>query len=107
MVAAFLSAITFQLGSLIVYLGFQVYRWYDRGFTDDKSKTRKLIQTDFNKVYKGPMIPLDNSYSTVIMLKFIDFLALYTCGSSVDVHNWNTSDVSLYRNFYIRPLLGG
>jgi len=35
------------------------------GFTFNPRKTRKLIQSDYNKVHKGPVIALDNSYATV------------------------------------------
>jgi len=34
-------------------------------------KTRKLIQSDYNKVYRGPIIALDNSYATILTFMFV------------------------------------
>jgi hypothetical protein len=71
MITVFFCSITYQLTSLILYLAYHLYRWFDRGFTKDKRKTRQLIQIDYNNIHKGPMIPIDNSYSNLWTLIFI------------------------------------
>jgi hypothetical protein len=76
MVTVFTCGVTYQLGVVIIYIAVNLYRWWDRGtlelwkiigsgFVSDMKNTRKLLQTDYNNVYKGPMLPLDNSYSNV------------------------------------------
>lgn len=49
-------------------------RWYDRGFTSDKSKSRKFLQVDYEELYVGSDFYLDARLAQVIAVIWATFI---------------------------------
>lgn len=88
------SAITYQIMPSLIYGLVKLYRWYDRGFQKDRRKTRKLFQEGYNKVYKGPLIQIDNSYSTVRTIFNLILIAIDIFNCGLDVFSWDACSIS-------------
>ena len=56
-------------------LGATVYglamRLYDRGFSNDGSKTKQVMQEDYEKLYTGPILNFDQTFASLIALIYV------------------------------------
>jgi len=69
-ISFFIYCFTPHIASYVMYLIIQLYRRYDRGFTNDKRRTKQVLQEDYNEVYLGPEFLIEREYSMVLTILF-------------------------------------
>ena len=108
--AFFFKAILSPVVDLIIVIFFEILRFWDRGFTCDRSKTRKKTQKSYQKLYTNEPFELDFCYADKITTIFIAMtlapvipLIFPVCFISLFVQYWKDKFIS--RLYFYKVLI--
>lgn len=73
-----INIVTPHISNLLAGILASFWRCLDRGCRCDKRKTKKVIQEDYENLYKGPQFLLEFRYSQLITVVFV--IMMYSTG---------------------------
>ena len=110
-VSCLINAITplFNFGFKVAY---GLLRCIDRGCTADMTKTKKILQDDYEKSYTGPSFQIGNRYAQLIAMTCIVLMysvaipILYVAGFFICVTMYWSDKVLFLRHYRLPPRYG-